>query len=78
MPDEQGSVDDPRGNGRDPMPKGMSEELGAGPAGFSQCQDAIDSAAVTALLDSIKGAWEGAQEGLADVAAGRVSPIDDL
>jgi predicted transcriptional regulator len=37
-----------------------------------------DPAAITALLDSIPGAWDRAQEGLADVAAGRVIPLDEL
>jgi hypothetical protein len=29
-------------------------------------------------LDSIPGAWDRAQEGLGDVAAGRVVPLDEL
>ena len=33
---------------------------------------------VTALLDSIPGAWERAQEGLADALAGRGIPLEDL
>jgi hypothetical protein len=33
---------------------------------------------LTALLDGIDGAWESAQEGLADATAGRVIPIADL
>jgi predicted transcriptional regulator len=37
-----------------------------------------DPATVTSLLDSIPGAWERAQEGLADIAAGRVIPLDEL
>ena len=78
MPDEQRFIDDPQGDGRDPMPKGISGEPSAGPAGLSQYQAAIDSAATTALLDSIKGAWERAQDGLADVAAGRVVSLDDM
>ena len=30
---------------------------------------------VTALLDGIDGAWEGAREGMADAKAGRVRPL---
>ena len=37
-----------------------------------------DPTAITTLLDSIPGAWDRAQEGLADVAAGRVIPLDEL
>jgi predicted transcriptional regulator len=37
-----------------------------------------DPATITVLLDSIPGAWERGQEGLADVAAGRVIPLDEL
>jgi len=37
-----------------------------------------DATTITALLDKIPGAWERSQQGLADVAAGRVVPIDDL
>ena len=37
-----------------------------------------DATTITALLDSIPGAWERAQEGLGDVAAGRVIPLDEL
>ncbi len=33
---------------------------------------------VTALLDGIDGAWERAQEGLADAKAGRIIPLEDL
>lgn len=33
---------------------------------------------VTALLDSIDGAWESSQEGLADAKAGRVVPLEDV
>jgi predicted transcriptional regulator len=33
---------------------------------------------VTSLLDSIDGAWDGAQEGMADAKAGRVIPLADL
>ena len=37
-----------------------------------------DATTITALLDAIPGAWERAQEGLADAAAGRVVPLDEL
>lgn len=37
-----------------------------------------DPSTITMLLDSIPGAWEQAQEGLADIAAGRVIPLDEL
>ncbi len=37
-----------------------------------------DPATIATLLDSIPGAWDRAQEGLADVAAGRVIPLDEL
>lgn len=37
-----------------------------------------DSATIVALLDAIPGAFERAQQGLADVEAGRVVPLDDL
>jgi predicted transcriptional regulator len=37
-----------------------------------------DPATITQLLDAIPGAWERAQEGVADVAAGRVIPVDEL
>lgn len=37
-----------------------------------------DPATISALLDAIPGAWERAQEGLADVSAGRVTPLEDL
>jgi len=37
-----------------------------------------DPGTITMLLDSTPGAWERAQEGLADVAAGRVIPLDEL
>jgi predicted transcriptional regulator len=37
-----------------------------------------DPATITMLLDSTSGAWERAQEGLADVATGRVIPLDEL
>ena len=37
-----------------------------------------DPGSITMLLDSTPGAWERAQEGLADVATGRVIPRDEL
>ena len=37
-----------------------------------------EPATITALLDGIPGAWDQAQVGLVDVAAGRVIPLDDL
>jgi predicted transcriptional regulator len=37
-----------------------------------------DPATIAVLLDSIPGAWERAQEGLADIVAGRVIPLDEL
>ena len=37
-----------------------------------------DPGTITMLLDSTPGAWERAQEGLADVASGRVIPLDEL
>ena len=37
-----------------------------------------DAASITALLDAVPGAYERAQEGLADVRAGRVVPLDEL
>jgi hypothetical protein len=37
-----------------------------------------DAATITALLDGIPGAFERAQDGLADVRAGRVVPLEDL
>ena len=37
-----------------------------------------DPATVTALLDSIPGAWDRAQEGFEDVKAGRVTELDEL
>jgi predicted transcriptional regulator len=37
-----------------------------------------EPATITALLDSIPVAWDQAQAGLADVAAGRVIPLDEL
>lgn len=37
-----------------------------------------DAATITALLDAVPGAFERAQQGLADVRAGRVVSLDDL
>ena len=37
-----------------------------------------DPATITSLLDSIPGAWDRAQEGAADAAAGRVVQLDEL
>jgi predicted transcriptional regulator len=37
-----------------------------------------DPGTITMLLDSTPGAWDRAQEGLADVATGRVIPLDEL
>ena len=37
-----------------------------------------DAATVTALLDAIPGAHERALQGLADVRAGRVVPLEEL
>jgi predicted transcriptional regulator len=37
-----------------------------------------DAGAITMVLDSIPGAWDRAQDGLADIAAGRVTPLDDV
>jgi len=37
-----------------------------------------DAATITLLLDSIPGARDRAEAGLADVAAGRVMSLDDL
>jgi predicted transcriptional regulator len=37
-----------------------------------------DPGTITMLLDSTPGAWERAEEGLADVASGRVIPLDEL
>jgi predicted transcriptional regulator len=37
-----------------------------------------DPETITKLLDSTPGAWERAQEGLADIAAGRVIALDEL
>jgi hypothetical protein len=33
---------------------------------------------MTALLDSIPGAWERTSEGVADAKEGRVVPLDEL
>jgi hypothetical protein len=38
----------------------------------------LDTVTVTTLLDAIPGAWERAQAGLADAAAGRVVDLQDL
>jgi hypothetical protein len=37
-----------------------------------------DAATITALLDAVPGAFDRAQEGLADVRAGRVVSLDEL
>jgi predicted transcriptional regulator len=37
-----------------------------------------DGVTITALLDAIPGAWERAQQGIADLEAGRVTPLDEL
>ena len=37
-----------------------------------------DATTITALLDAVPGAFERAQQGLADVRAGRVVTLDDL
>ena len=37
-----------------------------------------DATTITMLLDSIPGAWDRAQAGLDDVAAGRVIPLDEI
>jgi predicted transcriptional regulator len=37
-----------------------------------------DAGTIAALLDAIPGAWERAQNGLRDVEAGRVVPLDEL
>ena len=57
--------------------------LSPGTLARSLLSSALDAAdpdpiAVTALLDAIPGAWEDAQAGLADAAAGRVIPLDAL
>jgi predicted transcriptional regulator len=47
---------------------------------LSSALDAADPnpASVTALLDAIPGAWEDAEAGAADAAAGRVITLDEL
>ena len=47
---------------------------------LSSALDAVDPdpVSVTALLDATPGAWDDAQAGLADAAAGRVIPLDAL
>lgn len=47
---------------------------------LSTAIDQVDAeaATITALLDSIPGAWDRTQEGLADATAGRVVPLDQL
>ena len=57
--------------------------INAGTLARSLLSTAIDEADpdprdVTALLDSIPGAWERYQEGLADAAAGRGILLEDL
>jgi len=57
--------------------------MSAGTLARSLLSSALDEADpdpkdVTALLDSIDGAWERVQESLADVEAGRVIPLEDL
>ena len=37
-----------------------------------------EPATITALLDSIPGAWDQAEAGLADVKTGRVIPLEEL
>ena len=37
-----------------------------------------DAATISALLDAVPGAYDRAQQGLADVRAGRVVKLDDL
>jgi predicted transcriptional regulator len=37
-----------------------------------------DAATITEILESIPGAWERAQEGLAAARAGRYVPLDEL
>jgi predicted transcriptional regulator len=37
-----------------------------------------DASTVTELLDAVPGAYERAQQGLADLEAGRVVPLDEL
>ena len=45
---------------------------------LSTALDQVDpeAATMTALLDSIPGAWERTMEGVADAEAGRVTPLD--
>jgi hypothetical protein len=38
----------------------------------------LEGETATRLLDSIPGAWEGAQRGLDDARAGRTTSLDDL
>jgi predicted transcriptional regulator len=47
---------------------------------LSTAIDQVDTEAttITAILDAIPGAWERTQEGLADVKANRVVPLDQL
>lgn len=47
---------------------------------LSTAIDQVDTeaATITAILDAIPGAWERTQEGLADVRAGHVVPLDQL
>jgi len=37
-----------------------------------------DAATITAVLDAVPGAFERAQQGLAEVRADRVTPVDEL
>ena len=57
--------------------------INAGTLARSLLSTAIDEADpdprdVTALLDSIPGAWERMLEGVADAQAGRFVPLEDL
>ena len=47
---------------------------------LSTALDQVDpeAATITALLDSIPGAWERTLEGAADARAGRVVPLSEL
>ena len=47
---------------------------------LSNAIDQVDTEAttITAILDAIPGAWDRTQEGLTDVRAGRVVPLDQL
>ena len=47
---------------------------------LSTALDQVDTEAttITAILDAIPGAWERTREGLGDVKAGRVVPLDQL